>query len=529
MLLTSRPGVLVGLLVLTVWLAPIPEAIGPARVGLAQEPFEPDPGQEGEPEMMEGDQPPDLDANAPRPRETRKARRGRTKAAPKRKREAPRADAPASAPAPAEAKAAPESKAAPGEISFAKQVAPILAANCSGCHRPGRPGLERGGLDLTTFERMMRGAGGEPVVLAGKPDESHMVLRVKGEETPRMPQGNDVSLSAEAIGRIESWIKAGAKLDPGLDPKAPIADYAASPAEIERDRLAQMTPEEREGAIEKAGRERWSKTNPELKPEVVSSEHFVLFGVMPKERAGATLKTVETALGQLKRAVGPEAVPWTEKISLHVFPDNKDYVEFIRTFKQRDATPEEAGDADLRTPHPYVVIADPGAEEPEPTGARRSSRRRAEAEAAEPRRTAAGLLTENLTRSAVLAYGKSPLWLAEGLALYFAERVERDGPRYQRLRAEAFDAFRRGWTTLATEALGDGPEMAADEFRAISFALVDCLASPQYQRLFPQLVKGMSQGREKLDDVVKDVYGVTRDVFLNVTGEWVAGAYGGAR
>lgn len=539
MLHTSRPGALVGLVVLAFWLAPIPKALGPMGVeaAMAQDAFEPEPdqvppdegdemvgeGQEGE--LIEGDQPPDFNP-APRPRAPRgKSQRGRSKAAPKRKGGTPKAKA--EAPAGTE----PGAKAAPGEISFAKQVAPIIAANCAGCHRPGRPGWDRANLDLTTFEKMMRGAGGEPVVLAGKPEESHMVLRVKGEETPRMPQGNDVSLSAEAIGRIERWIKAGAKLDAGLDPKAEIASYAASPEEIERDRLAQMNPDELEGAIETAGRERWTKTNPELKPEITSSDRFVLFGVMPKERATATLKTMEAVVGQLTRAVSPDAAKWPEKISLYVFPDQKDYVEFIRTFKRRDAAPEEAGDADLRTQHPYVVIADPGADDPEAAAPRRGAARGRGAAEAEPqtRRTAAGLLTENLIRSAVLSYGKSPTWLAEGLSLYLAEQVERGGARYQRLRAIAFDAFRQGWATKATEALGGGREMSGEEFRAISFALVECLASPQYQRLFPAMAQGMSEGQEKLDEVVKDVYGVSRDVFLGVTGDWVAGAYGGVR
>lgn len=535
MLFTSRPGACVGLVVLAVCLAPFPEVLGPMGVGLAraQEPFEPDPDQfppdeggemvdEGG-EMIEGDEPGDFNP-APRPRTPRKAQRGRTKAAPKRKGATPKSKA--GAPAGTETGA----KTAPGEISFAKQVAPILVANCAGCHKAGRPGLDRGGLDLTTYERMMRGAtNGELAVVAGKPDESHMILRVKGEETPRMPQGNDVSLSDEAIGRIERWIKAGAKLDSGLDPKAEIASYAASPEEMERDRLAQMDPEAREGAVEAAGRERWSKTNPELKPEVVPSEHFVIFGVMPKERATATLKTMEAVLGQLKRAVSPDAAPWVEKISFYVFPDRKDYVEFIRTYKRRDAAPEESGDADLRTQHPYVVIVDPGAEEPEAAAPRRRGRGSADASGPQARRAAAGLLTENLIRAAVLAYGKSPAWLAEGLALYLAQQAERGGAYYQRLRAMAFDAFRQGWATKATETLGGGREMAGDEFRAISFAMVECLASPQYQRLFPAMAKGMSEGQEKLDDVIKDVYGVSRDVFLNVTGEWVAGAYGGVQ
>lgn len=433
----------------------------------------------------------------------------------------------------AQASADPSAGASSGEISFAKEIAPILAANCAGCHRPGQRGYDRGNLDLTTYENIMKGAaGGGPTVVAGKPEESHMILRVTGKETPRMPPGNDVALSKEAIGRIERWIAAGAKLDPGLEPKAELASYAATARDLARAELAKLSPDERLKLVEETGRERWGQTNPDLKPVIVSSDHFAVFGVMNKERANATLKTLEGALGQLKKAVSPDVADWPERVSLYVFPDHKDYTEFIRTFKRREVVVGEEGDADLKTPQPYVVILDPGEEEPQTAAPKRgASRRRGAAAAAEgdDRRTSSGLLTEHLVKAAVLEHGKSPAWLAEGLSLYFAQQAERGGARYQRLRALAFDAFRQGWTTKATETLGGVRGVAADEFQGISFGLVECLASPQYQRLFPAFAKGMSAGPEKLDDVVKEVYGAPRDVFLRVTGEWIAANYGRAR
>lgn len=489
MLYTSRPASLAGLVVLAVWLAPTPEALAQASRNSQNARGKAAPSQ---------------------------------KAAPKPETDAPGADANAN------------EEPAPGGISFAKEIAPILVANCAGCHRSGRPGVERGKLDLTTYENMMKGAtGGELAVVAGKPEESHMVLRIRGDETPRMPQGNDVSLSDEAIGRIERWIEAGAKLDPGLKPAAEIASYAASPRDMARAELAKLSPDERLRRVEEAGLERWGQTNPDLKPEIASSEHFVIFGVMPKERADATLKTLEGAIGQLKKAISPDIANWPERVSLYVFPGERDYTEFIRTFKRRELVVGEEGDADLKASQPYVVITDPGGEEPAETAApkRGTSRKRGGSDAAEgdDRRTMAGVLTENLVEAVVLQHGKTPAWLAEGLSLFLAQQVERGGARYQRLRAMALGAFQQGWTTKATETLGGGRGMAADEFQAISFALVECLASPQYLRLFPAFAKGMSAGPEKLDDVVKEVYGAPRDVFLRVTGEWVAANYGRAR
>ena len=62
-------------------------------------------------------------------------------------------------------------------------------ANCVGCHRGDRPGLTRGKLDMTSFAKLMQGTPKEKVIEPTKPDDSHLILRVKGEETPRMPPG----------------------------------------------------------------------------------------------------------------------------------------------------------------------------------------------------------------------------------------------------------------------------------------------------------------------------------------------------
>ena len=170
-------------------------------------------------------------------------------------------------------------------------MAPILVANCVGCHSQGRPGLVRGKLDLTSFAKLMQGTPKEKVIEPGKPDESHIVLRIKGEETPRMPQGgNNNGLAEEAIGKIEQWIKAGARLDAGLDPKVAMASYAASPEQVRRGQIARMSPKDRDRKTEAAGRDRWKKANPKLKPELTPGDHFLLFSNLPKDRAANTVK-----------------------------------------------------------------------------------------------------------------------------------------------------------------------------------------------------------------------------------------------
>ena len=51
------------------------------------------------------------------------------------------------------------------QISFSKDVKPILKNNCVECHRPGGQGYLANGLDLTTYEGIMKGTRIGPVVV----------------------------------------------------------------------------------------------------------------------------------------------------------------------------------------------------------------------------------------------------------------------------------------------------------------------------------------------------------------------------
>jgi hypothetical protein len=105
-------------------------------------------------------------------------------------------------------------------VSFINDVAPILKENCLACHDAKK---KSGKLDMTTFEKLMAGgSGGEPV-LAGEPDVSELHVLMVTDEQRRMPprdKGEAVPKDKAAI--IARWIKEGAKLDKGLDPKADI-------------------------------------------------------------------------------------------------------------------------------------------------------------------------------------------------------------------------------------------------------------------------------------------------------------------
>lgn len=95
------------------------------------------------------------------------------------------------------------------DIEFEKQIGPILAARCIGCHQPGKA---KGGLDLTTAKAAAAGGESGPAWEPGKSAESEIIARVMpGSPGAKadMPRQGD-SLSRAEIDLFARWIDAGA-------------------------------------------------------------------------------------------------------------------------------------------------------------------------------------------------------------------------------------------------------------------------------------------------------------------------------
>src|SRR5262245_54646873 len=102
-------------------------------------------------------------------------------------------------------------------LSFMEHVAPILKENCFACHDAKK---RKGKLDMTTFERFMKGGERGEDITPGKPEESALLSFIKGEDEPRMPPKEIAGpLPKEKVAVIERWIKEGAKYD-GPTPQA---------------------------------------------------------------------------------------------------------------------------------------------------------------------------------------------------------------------------------------------------------------------------------------------------------------------
>ena len=106
----------------------------------------------------------------------------------------------------------PACAAAAPQISFAQDIMPILRGRCVGCHQAGAEGFEKSGLDLTTYEGVMKGTKHGPMVIPRDPDGSNLMWLLDWRASPelRMPHGNK-KLSTCDRNDIRAWIREGAR------------------------------------------------------------------------------------------------------------------------------------------------------------------------------------------------------------------------------------------------------------------------------------------------------------------------------
>jgi Planctomycete cytochrome C len=97
-------------------------------------------------------------------------------------------------------------------VSYKDDLAPIFRGYCASCHAPGGEGYEQSGLDLTSYQGLMKGTKFGPMVVPGQPDASSLVVLIEGRAAPqlRMPHGQK-QLPSCLRNEIWTWIFQGAK------------------------------------------------------------------------------------------------------------------------------------------------------------------------------------------------------------------------------------------------------------------------------------------------------------------------------
>ncbi len=92
------------------------------------------------------------------------------------------------------------------KLTYAK-VAPLIKAECMSCHNAARHPEK---VDLSSYQALMQSGEHGPIVIAGQPGKSKLIMYIDGEKQPRMPFKKK-PLSAAQIALLKKWISAGAK------------------------------------------------------------------------------------------------------------------------------------------------------------------------------------------------------------------------------------------------------------------------------------------------------------------------------
>jgi len=115
-----------------------------------------------------------------------------------------------------------------GKVSYYKDVRPIFAQHCNGCHQPAKP---QGGYIMTSLADLQKaGEREKPGVVPGNVAKSYLLeqIALHKDGKAEMPKGRD-PLNPIQIKLISDWIAQGAADDTPASAKSAVVDAANPP------------------------------------------------------------------------------------------------------------------------------------------------------------------------------------------------------------------------------------------------------------------------------------------------------------
>ena len=98
-------------------------------------------------------------------------------------------------------------------VSFQNDIDPILNEKCMQCHMPPNGvGYVRSGLDMDTYDSLMKGNMFGAVIIPGDSKRSVINKLTEGRagELMRMPHGDAKKLTVEEVELLSLWVNQGA-------------------------------------------------------------------------------------------------------------------------------------------------------------------------------------------------------------------------------------------------------------------------------------------------------------------------------
>lgn len=102
---------------------------------------------------------------------------------------------------------------AKGEVSYKNDVVPILHDYCMSCHEPGGKGYQKSGLDMRSYQSLMKGTRFGTVIKPGDSFTSILIQVIEGRvhASIKMPYGMNGGLAKNKIELLKKWVDQGAK------------------------------------------------------------------------------------------------------------------------------------------------------------------------------------------------------------------------------------------------------------------------------------------------------------------------------
>jgi len=342
-------------------------------------------------------------------------------------------------------------------VLFARDIAPVLDQHCTGCHGARQPS---GDLGLTTFNALLRGGDGGLAITPGKPAESLLIKKLKGTAGDRMPRRKP-PLPDATIAKFEAWIAGGAKFDGPSDGKGMVLEdlvLLMKAVRANHDELAELRSEQTA--------KNWQLALSDSKPEMLQTEHFLLYGNVAPEILADVGKEAEAQIAPLEKMfMGPSDKPFIKgKMTLYVFDKRFDYGEIGQMVERREIPTEWRGH------FRYTIVDAYGAINPSRTN----------------EYPLGSLIGQQVAGVYVSSLGslenKVPHWFAEGSARAIASKLDLKDPRV------------RKWDDQIAEVLSRSPK--ADSF------LTGNLPPEEADILSYSFVKGLMQNGKAYNAVL---------------------------
>jgi hypothetical protein len=97
-------------------------------------------------------------------------------------------------------------------VSFKDDIFPIIQIRCTECHIPGGEGYEKSGLDMRSYEGIMKGTKFGSVVVPGDAFTSNLNVLVEGRASKEIQMPKHMKkLTSCDVDLFRRWVNQGAK------------------------------------------------------------------------------------------------------------------------------------------------------------------------------------------------------------------------------------------------------------------------------------------------------------------------------